>query len=252
MIEPAEVWGGADYERIAERFAPIHAELVDALAPAAGEVVLDVATGTGEVALRAARRGARVSALDFAPEMLRVAREKDETEAVDWTEGDAQALPYRDAAFDVVASCFGVIFAPDPHAAAAELGRVTRPGGRLGLTTWEPNAGLHSIYAAYTGDQAGADPAEAWGEPERVEALAGDAFELTIQKRTWNLEGDSPEDVWELMTSSAPPVKALVESLEPEQLDAFRTAMLEYWGGFQVDGRVVEPRGYLLVMGRRR
>jgi SAM-dependent methyltransferase len=195
-----------------------------------------------------------VSAVDFAPGMLSRAREKAEAEgaAVDWAEGDAQALPYEDVAFDAVASCFGVIFAPNARAAAGELGRVCRPGGRLGLTVWRPNAGLHSIYSTYRGEEASGEPADEWGEPERVRALLDHAFELAFEERTWTLEGDSPEDVWELMTSSAPPVKALVESLEPERLADFRAAMLDYWAGFETGGRVVEPRGYLLVTGRRR
>ena len=73
-----------------------------------------------------------------------------------------------------------------------------------------------------------------------------------IQDAVWTLEGDSPEDVWELMTSAAPPMKALVERLEPERLAEFHSAMLDYWRGFEHDGRVVEPRGYLRVLGRRR
>jgi SAM-dependent methyltransferase len=253
LTEAAELWGGADYQRIAERFAPVHDGLIEALAPGPGEAFLDVATGTGEVALRAARAGARVSGLDLAPALVEQARAKAAGEGldVDWAEGDAQALPYEDGAFDVVASSFGVIFAPDAEAAAGELGRVCRAGGRLGLTTWKPNEGLHQIYARYAGADDGGDPAERWGDERPVRELLGERFELRFEERVWKLEGDSPETVWELMTSAAPPLKALVASLERERLDAFRAAMLEHWAGCEQDGRVVEPRGYLLVLGRR-
>ena len=211
-----------------------------------------MATGTGEVALRAAHRGARVSALDVAPALLAQARAKAEREAleVEWTEGDAEALPYEAAAFDAVASCFGVIFAPDAAAAAAELTRVCRPGGRLGLTAWKPDAGPHTVYAAFKEDQAD-DPTDQWGEEERLQQLLGDAFELEISEGVWELDGDSPESVWELMTAGVPPLRAFIATLDPERLAAFREAMLEYWTGFLRDGRVVEPRGYLLVLGRR-
>jgi ubiquinone/menaquinone biosynthesis C-methylase UbiE len=93
--------------------------------------VLDVATGTGEVALRAARLGGEVTALDVAPALLEQARAKSDREGltIAWTGGDAQALPYEDGGFDVVCSNFGVIFAPDPEAAAAELARVCKAGG---------------------------------------------------------------------------------------------------------------------------
>ncbi len=213
-----------------------------------------MATGTGEVALRAARRDARVSALDFSPGMLTHARAKAAAEGLEiaWAEGDAQELPYEDGEFELVASCFGVIFAPDAVAAAGELARVCRPGGRLGLATWKPNEGLHRIYAEFMGEERGRDPAEQWGRESRIRELLEPAFDLRFEERVWRLEGDSPQAVWELMTSAAPPVKALVEALEPERLAAFRAAMLDYWAGFDSAGRVVEPRGYLFVFGPRR
>ena len=247
---PAELWGGADYGRIAERFAPVHEALLERLEVKPGERVLDVATGTGEVALRAAQLGARVTALDIAPALLEQARAKAARESLDveWVEGNAEALPFDDGGFDAVCSSFGVIFA-DAEAASRELGRVCRSGGRLGLTAWQPNAGLHRIYRKFDRRE---DPPERWGEPSRLRELLGADFELQIEERVWTLEGDSPEDVWELMTTGAPPVKAFVERLGPDELASFRAEMLEFWGGFEEDGRVVEPRGYLLVTGRRR
>ena len=248
--DAAALWGGADYERIAERFAPVHEALLEHLAVKAGEQVLDVATGTGEVALRAARSGAQVTGLDLAPALLEQARVKADQEslAVEWVEGNAEALPFDDGSFDVVCSNFGVIFA-DAEAAARELGRVCRSGGRLGLTAWRPNAGLHRIYRKFDPRD---DPPERWGEQSRLQELLGADFELRIEERVWALEGDTPEDVWELMTTAAPPVKALVQKLGAQQLAAFRAEMLEHWRGFEQDGRVSEPRGYLLVWGRRR
>jgi ubiquinone/menaquinone biosynthesis C-methylase UbiE len=217
-----------------------------------GERVLDVATGTGEVALRAARLGGDVSALDLAPALLEQARAKAGREgfAIAWTVGDAQALPYEEGSFDVVCSNFGVIFAPDAEATAAELARVCRTNGRLGLTTWLPNQGLHRIFAEFQ-ENGGGDPSEEWGDEARVRELLAE-FDLRFEKRVWLLEGESAEAVWELMTAGAPPLKAFVESLDAERLAAFRAAMLEHWRGFERDGRVAEPRGYLLVAGERR
>jgi SAM-dependent methyltransferase len=254
MSDPSAMWGGGTYERIAERFAPIHDELVRRLEAGPGVRWLDLATGTGEVAVRAARAGAEATGLDFAPGMLEQARAKAAAEGLEihWDLGDAQALPYADASFDVVSSNFGIMFAPDHEAVAWELGRVTRPGGRLGLANWRPNEGLHAIYGRFAPGEGAPDPEE-WGSEGHLRELLGASFELEIEERVWNLEGDSPEDVWELMVTSAPPVKALVESLEPERSGEFRQAMLDHWANFRIDGSgVSEPRRYLLVLGRRR
>jgi SAM-dependent methyltransferase len=247
------MWGGADYELVARKFAPIHDDLVAALALEGRERFLDVATGTGEVALRAARAGASVTALDLAPALLEQARAKAAAERlqIEWVEGDAQALPFPDGHFEVVASNFGVIFAPDAEAAASELARVCAPRGRLGVTAWLPDQGLHSLYARFV-DAARDDPVDRWGSLDALHALLEPSFELEIEERTWNLEAESPESAWELMSAGAPPVKALLESLEPDRRSEFREAMIEHWQGFRSDDGVREPRRYLRAIGRRR
>ena len=107
--------------------------------------MLDIDTGTGEIALRAAAAGAGVTAVDLSPAMIERASRR--SDAVDWGVADAQELPFEDGAFDVVASCFAVIFAPDAKRAAAELTRVAR--GRVGLTTWAPNPELDELHQRF-------------------------------------------------------------------------------------------------------
>ena len=243
------MWGGADYERVARRFASIHDDLAARLSPARGERCLDVGSGTGEVALRLARAGADVTAVDISAELLALARAKPEADRVAWKLADAQDLPFEDEAFDVVVSCFAVIFAPDPGAAARELGRVCRPGGRLGLTSWRPNEGPHAIYDRFAPSESSADE---WGSEDRVEELLGGAFELEFDEGVWHLTGESPEAVLELMAEGAPPLKALLATLGPDELIEFRKAMIEYWEGFRTDGGIAEPRHFLIVEGRRR
>jgi SAM-dependent methyltransferase len=210
-----------------------------------------VGTGTGEVALRAARARVEVAAVDISENLLAVARTKPEAERVAWELGDAQALRFDDASFDVVVSCFAVIFAPDQEAAVAELARVCKPGGRLGLTSWRPEDGPHAIYQRFVPSDSVA-VADQWGNEAHVRKLLEGAFELEIDEGVWHLRADSPEAAWTLMTEGAPPVKALLAKLEPAEAAEFRDAMLERWAGFQTDGRVDEPRRYLRVTGLRR
>lgn len=245
------MWGGADYERVAQKFAPIHDELIERLAPRTGERWLDVGTGTGEVALRAARAGATVTAIDISESLLAQAQAKPGAEEIEWRLGDAQALPFEDGSFDVLVSNFAVIFAPSPKRAAAELGRVCVTGGRLGVTAWLPNQGLHRLYERFSPSQR-EDPTERWGSTDGITELLEDAFELELERCTWNLEEASPEAAWETLSKGAPPVKALLESLDAEQAAEFRTAMIQYWGEFRTNGGVREPRGYLRALGRRR
>jgi SAM-dependent methyltransferase len=252
VTSAGELWGSGEYELLARRLAPTHAELVAALGPQPGLRWLDVGTGTGEVALRAARAGASVTALDLAPALIEQARAKAEAEALDvrWEVGDAQALPYADAEFDVVSSSFAVIFAPDHDAVARELARVCRRGGRLGLTTWEPSV-LSDLYERFQDEPPPFDP-EAWGREERVHELLGPYFAVTVERGIFHLEGTSPESLWDFMLRAAPPFKAFAERLAADRRRAFREAFLEHWEAHRVDGRVSEPRPYLLVVGTRR
>src|SRR5919198_97194 len=114
----SELWGSADYDRLARRFADVHDEVVRRLEPGPGVRWLDVATGTGGVAIRAARGGADVVGMDIAPRLLEQGRTTADGLPIRFDEGDAERLPYSDASFDVVSSVFGAIFADD-HAAVA-------------------------------------------------------------------------------------------------------------------------------------
>jgi SAM-dependent methyltransferase len=248
MSSAAELWSSGEYELVAERFAEIHEELVRRLVPGPGERWLDVATGTGEVAVRAAEAGATVTGLDIAPRLLEQARAR--SSEVEWVEGDAERLPFDDAAFDIVSSAFGVIFAPGQQTAAAQLARVCRD--RLGLTAWRPNTGPHAVYAAFGGDDPLEGSPDDWGREEHVQELLGDEFELQYEEQVWLLEGKTPESLWELMSVGAPPVKAFYDALEAGRREEFREAMIEHWTQFRTDKGISEPRPYLLITGRRR
>ncbi len=246
----AECWGSAEYERLAERFAPIHDEVVARLEPAAGVRWLDVATGTGGVAIRAARAGADVVGIDIAPGMIEGARAKADALPIVFEVGDAQALPYEDASFDVVSSAFGAIFAPDHRATAAELGRVGR--ARLGFTSWRHSDELAEVYGRFGFDTPEGREPFRWGNEAYVEELLGPYYELSIEPGTWVLEGGSGEDIWELWSRAAPPFKARLAQMDDGTREAFHKAYVEYCERYRVGDRVAVPRDYLFIVGKRR
>ena len=170
------MWAAGRYADVAEhvRDEPV-AQLLRSVPLDPSDAVLDVACGTGNVALPAAATGARVTGLDLVPSLLDVARGRPGGSDVEWIEGDAEALPFDDASFDRVLSVFGVQFAPHHETVAAELLRVCRPGGTIGLVNWTPEGligRLFKILGAYSPPPpAGASPPPRWGAEDHVRSL---------------------------------------------------------------------------------
>ena len=133
-------WIAGDFGEIAKSYAIGAEEFVNGLDLGAGTRVLDVATGTGNLALPAARRGAVVTGVDIAPNLIEQARENAKREGLDikFDEGDVENLPYADGSFDAVITMFGAMFAPRPDVTAAEMTRVVRPGGVIAMANWTP------------------------------------------------------------------------------------------------------------------
>jgi SAM-dependent methyltransferase len=254
----AEAYSDAPFEQLAESAADIHDRLVDALGVNPGEQWLDVATGTGAVAVRAARRGATVTGQDLAGGLIATARRlaAEEGVTVDFQVGDCEALPYPDAAFDVISSAHGAVFAPDHRAVADQLRRVCRPGGRIGLTAWRPGGAIGEFFqvlAQFTPQPpAGAGSPLAWGRPDYVAGLLGDAFELELAECESPQLAWSAQALWRLFVTAFGPVKALANSLDESRRAELRKAVIDFYDGYRVPGGVSSPREYLLIVGRRR
>ncbi|ROR91256.1 class I SAM-dependent methyltransferase [Nocardioides aurantiacus] len=190
------MWALGDYPAVArEVIAGLGPVLVEATGVGPGDRVLDVAAGSGNVAVPAARTGARVVASDLTPELLEVGRRQAEAEGLvlDWEEADAEALPYAAAEFDVVLSCVGVMFAPHHHAAADELVRVCRPGGRIGLVSWTPEGFVGQLFATMkpyvAPPPAGVQSPPLWGREDHVTELLGDRVtDLRTERRTLEVD----------------------------------------------------------------
>jgi SAM-dependent methyltransferase len=251
----SEIWGSAPWERVAETLADLHDNVVARLSPRAGESWLDLATGTGAIALRAARAGARVTGLDLAPTLIETGKRMAAAEglAIHFDVGDVEDLPYEEASFDIVSSTVGVIFAPDHDAVARELGRVCRPGGRLGIASWRPDPEYAQVFVPFREPREpdAGDP-EDWGREEYAAKLLGNSFELEFAEGDVPIRGESGEAIWQLMVSSAGPLKSMVESLDDERREELHHAYVGYYERYRVDGGVSAPGPYLLILGNRR
>jgi ubiquinone/menaquinone biosynthesis C-methylase UbiE len=257
------MWQLGDYHRFAKSTIwEIGPELVAACEIGPGQRVLDVATGSGNTALRAAQAGASVVASDVTPESFQAGRREAEALGVtlDWQEGDAQALPFDDGEFDVVTSSFGVIFANDQEAAAAEMLRVCRPGGTIGLTSFRPE-GVGAQFFELVGRYAPAPPPGSrsplyWGTEDNLRALFGDGItELRATPRTYVERAASPRAYHDLFMETFGPVIAIRSFLPPERRADFERdfmAFAENANRGTAGGPAEYPYDYLLVVARKR
>ena len=133
-------WAAGDYAVVGTTLQVVGENLAEALDLRPGSEVLDVAAGNGNATLAFARRWHRVTSTDYVPALLEKGRVRASAEGLDveFKPADAEALPFADGSFDGVVSTFGVMFTPDQRAAARELARVCRPGGKIGLANWTP------------------------------------------------------------------------------------------------------------------
>lgn len=228
-------------------FAPLEAvttataaELVKHARIHAGQSVLDVGCGTGVAALTAARVGARVSALDLSPVLIQHGRQHAALAgvAIEFSEGDVEALPFRDSTFDVVISQFGHMFAPRPEVAIAEMLRVLKPGGTIAFSTWPPEHYVGQMFALvgkFVPPPLGVAPPPQWGDPHIIRQRLGDAVTNIVFDRSIMLfPALSPQHYRKSIEETLGPVVKLVASLkdEPTQLEAFRSQLDGFIAGY--------------------
>jgi ubiquinone/menaquinone biosynthesis C-methylase UbiE len=258
------MWALGDYHRFAtELMWEIGPEVVAACGVSPGQRVLDVAAGTGNVAIRAAEAGARVVALDLAPEHLEAGRREAAARgvALDWVEGDAEALPFGDGEFDVVTSSFGAMFAPDHRRVADELLRVCRPGGTIGMANFTPEglgAEFFGVLAPYAPPPpAGAPAPVMWGSEDHVRELFGERVSLEMTRRRYVERAPSPRDYREFYKRTFGPAVAIYASLgdQPERAAALDRDFLDFAvraNRGPSGGPASYHYEYLMVVGRKR
>ena len=190
------MWASGDYPSLAtDLISTLGPILVDACGVRSGDRVLDVAAGAGNAAIPAALAGAEVVASDLTPELFEAGRRQAATwgAELEWTEGDAEALPFGDGDFDTVLSCVGVMFAPHHQTSADEILRVCRPGGTIGLLSWTPEGFIGQMFATMKPyappPPPGAQPPPLWGSEAHVRDLFGDRVtDVVTRKQTVRID----------------------------------------------------------------
>jgi SAM-dependent methyltransferase len=254
-----QTWSSADYAPVAARIVPMAEGLAQNAGLRAGDRVLDVATGSGNAALGAARCGCEATGVDYVPDLLERARARAAAEGleIEFAEGDAENLAFPDASFDAVLSCLGVMFTPDQERAAAELVRVCKPGGTIGLVNWTPAGFIGQLLRTvgkHVPPPAGVRPPPQWGTEERLGKLLGDAVSrLDIQRRTFVFRFRSPDDFASFFRDNYGPVHKAFGALdEPgrERLHDDLTALAREFD--QEEGpSAAMPAEYLEVVATR-
>lgn len=171
-------WASGDYAVIGTTVQIVGEQLAEACDLRYDERVLDVAAGNGNVTLAAARRGCKVTSTDYVASLLERGAERAKAERFDvkFQLADAEALPFADASFDAVVSTFGVMFAPDQAKAAAEMARVCRPGGRIGMANWTPGGFIGQLFKTmgrHLPPPAGVQSPSLWGVESHLQTLFG-------------------------------------------------------------------------------
>jgi ubiquinone/menaquinone biosynthesis C-methylase UbiE len=224
------MWAQGDYAAVALLLEPYAKQLADACKIQAGTEVLDIAAGTGNFAIAAAQRGAKVTASDMTPRMIELGRARTEDAGlhIEWVEGDAEALPFPDSAFDLVASVFGAMFAAQPDLVVHELFRVCRAGGTVAMANYSREGflgGMAALFERYSSRRLAVDlpsPFD-WAEDDVVRIRFGpraSRFDVEPGTITWTFDSvDAALEFWE--RTNAPTI-ALRITVEPEQYAAFQ------------------------------
>ena len=253
-------WSSGDYAVVGTTLQIVGEELCEALDLRSGQKVLDVAAGNGNVTLAAARRWCDVVSTDYVPSLLERGRLRAAAEglSVEFKEADAEALGFADASFDVVVSTFGVMFAPDHHKAAAELARVCKSGGKIGLANWTPEGfigQLFKVLGKYLPPPAGSKSPLLWGSRAHISEMFGAAaLSIRTESRIFAFRYRSPEHFVEVFKNYYGPTLKAFAALDEANQRGLGNDLLTLIGRMNraEDGTMVVPSEYLEIVITKR
>jgi SAM-dependent methyltransferase len=248
------VWSAGDYAMIGTTLQIVGERLCEAVDLRAGNSVLDVAAGNGNATLAAARRFARVTSTDYVGALLERGKERAAAErlAVNFQVADAEALPFADGSFDVALSTFGVMFTPNQEKAAAELVRVVRKGGKIGLANWTPDGfigRLLKIIGKYAPPPAGIKAPSLWGTTARLGELFH-GHDVNASEQAFTFRYESPEHWLRVFRTYYGPTNRAFAALNAEKAAALEGEILDLLetSNWSSSGSLIIPASYLEVV----
>ena len=253
-------WASGDYGVIGTTLQIVGELLAEACDLRWDERVLDVAAGNGNATLAAARRGCKVTSTDYVASLLDQGAERARAEhlEVQFQAADAEALPFKDASFDAVLSTFGVMFAPDQAKAAAELARVCRPGGRIGMANWTPESLVGQMFKAL-GKQlpppAGVQAPSRWGIEAQLQIMFGNqAAKIEVTQRMFNFRYRSAAHFIDMFRTWYGPVHKAFAALPADKAAMLERDLTDLLNSLNTGGAgsLVVPSEYLEIVITRR
>jgi SAM-dependent methyltransferase len=253
-------WSSGDYAVVGTTLQIVGEDLCEALDLSAGQKVLDVAAGNGNATLAAARRWCDVVSTDYVASLLERGRMRAAAEglSVEFREADAEALPFADASFDVVVSTFGVMFTPNQEQAAAELLRVCKAGGKIGLANWTPDGFIGQLFKTlgkYVAPPTGAKSPALWGTRARLSELFGaGAAGIKTEPRHFVFRYRSPEHFLDVFKTYYGPMLKAFAALDGTGQQGLRRDLLALIGTMNraTDGSMALPSEYLEIVISKR
>lgn len=252
-------WSSGDYAVVGNTLQIVGESLCEAIDLRSTERVLDVAAGSGNATLAAARRFAQVVSTDYVASLLDRGRERAEADgfSVAFQEADAEALPFPDQSFDVVLSTFGVMFTPNQEKAAAEMLRVVKVGGRIGMANWTPESFIGQLFKTigkYIPPAPGVKSPALWGNAPHLEALFGKQAAVTGQSRHFVFRYRSAAHWLEIFRTYYGPVLKAFAALDPPARNGLEADINDLLARFNTarDGTFVAPGEYFEAIVTRK
>ena len=253
-------WSSGDYAVIGTTLQIVGESLAEACDLKYDERVLDVAAGNGNATLAAARRGCVVTSTDYVSTLLDRGADRARAEHLDvkFQVADVEALPFDDASFDAVLSTFGVMFAPDHVTAAAQMARVCKPGGRIGLANWTPEGFIGQLFKTlgrHVPPPAGVQPPSLWGTEAHVRSLFGEqAAAVAVTPRIFKFRYRSAAHFIDVFRTWYGPVHKAFASLASDKASALEKDLIELLDRNNVAGprSLVVPSEYVEIVVQRR